>query len=66
LGNCDVEFRVSERCVNHHCERDYNKKEWLFWPPSSVVPADEIDIVIQEGDIANHHPVCAPSSLLGM
>jgi hypothetical protein len=60
FGNCDVEFRVGERCVNQHCERDYNKNDWLFWPPSSVGPADEIDIAVQEGDIANHQPVCTP------
>jgi hypothetical protein len=35
-------------------ERDYNKKDRLFWPPSSVLPADENDIVVQEGNIANH------------
>jgi hypothetical protein len=36
--NCDVEWRVHERCVNPHYERDYNKKDRLFWPPSCVVP----------------------------
>ncbi|KAJ8585881.1 hypothetical protein M405DRAFT_935742 [Rhizopogon salebrosus TDB-379] len=57
FANCDVEWRVHERCVNPHCERDYNKKDTrLFWPPSSVVPADEIDIGVQEGNISNHQP----------
>jgi hypothetical protein len=31
-----------------------------------VVPADEIDIAVQEGNITNHQPVSTPSSLLGM
>jgi hypothetical protein len=48
FGNCDVEFRVGERCINQHCERDYSTKDRLFWPPSSVVPPDEIDIVVQD------------------
>jgi hypothetical protein len=66
LRKGDLEFRIGGRCVNGHCERDCNKRERLFWPPSHVVPADEIDIVVQEGNITNHRPVCAPSSLLGM
>jgi hypothetical protein len=61
FGNCDVEFRVSDRCVNDHCGRDSDKKDWLFGPPSSVVPADEIDIGMQEESMAKRHPVCAPS-----
>jgi hypothetical protein len=64
FANCDVEWRVHERCVNAHCERDYNKKDRLFWSPSCVVPADEIDIGVQEGNISNHQPVCGSSSLL--
>ena len=63
FANCDVEWRVRERCVNPHCERDYNKKDTLFWPPSSVVPADEIDVGVQEGSILNDQPVCGSSSL---
>jgi hypothetical protein len=66
LRNGELEFRIGERCVNQECERDCNKWDRLFWPPSPVVPADEIDIVVQEGNITNHQPVCAPSSLVGM
>jgi hypothetical protein len=62
FANCDVEWRVHERCVNAHCERDYNKKDRLFWPPSCVVPADEIDMGVQKGKISNHQPVCGSSS----
>jgi hypothetical protein len=29
-----------------------------------VVPADEIDIGVQEGNISNHQPVCGSSSLI--
>jgi hypothetical protein len=54
FGSCDVEFRVWERCVNQQCERDHNQIDRLFWPPSSVVLADEIDIVVREEHIANH------------
>jgi hypothetical protein len=35
FANCDVEWRVGERCVNPQCERDYNKKERLFGNPSA-------------------------------
>jgi hypothetical protein len=64
--NCDVEFRVGERCINQHCKWDYNKNDRLFWHPSSMVLANEIDVVVQEGNIANNQPVCAPSPLLWM
>jgi hypothetical protein len=60
---CDVEWRIQERCVNPHCERDYNKKERLFGGPSSEVPADEIDIGAQEGIISERQPVCGYSPL---
>jgi hypothetical protein len=61
FGKCDVEFRVSERCVNDDCERDKEKKRWLCGPPGSMVPADEIDIEMQERNITSRHPVGAPS-----
>ncbi|KAJ8579488.1 hypothetical protein M405DRAFT_141116 [Rhizopogon salebrosus TDB-379] len=32
FANCDVEWRALERCVNAHCERDYNKKIGSFGP----------------------------------
>ncbi|OJA07806.1 hypothetical protein AZE42_03424 [Rhizopogon vesiculosus] len=32
-----------------------------FWFPSSVVPANEVDVAIQEENIARHRPVRAPS-----
>jgi hypothetical protein len=61
FANCDLEWRVHERCVNLHCEWDY--KDRLFWEPSSVVPADEIDIGAQEANISDRQPVCGLSSL---
>jgi hypothetical protein len=57
--NCDLEWRIREKCVNPHCERDYNKKDRL----PSVVPADEIDTGAQEANISERQPVCGLSPL---
>ncbi|KAJ8585559.1 hypothetical protein M405DRAFT_865311 [Rhizopogon salebrosus TDB-379] len=65
FANCDVEWRVGERCVNPQCERDYNRKERLFGDPSSEVPADEVDIGVQEEMISNRKPVCGSSVQFG-
>ncbi|OAX31746.1 hypothetical protein K503DRAFT_54587 [Rhizopogon vinicolor AM-OR11-026] len=38
------------------CERDVNNPNRKFWFPSSVVSADEIDVAVQEDNIARHQP----------
>jgi hypothetical protein len=65
FANCELEWRIGERCVNPQCERDYNRKERLFGDPSSEVPADEVDIGVQEEMILNRKPVCGSSAQFG-
>ncbi|OJA17962.1 hypothetical protein AZE42_08107 [Rhizopogon vesiculosus] len=55
--NWDTYFdvrRVFKGCGNFARDVD-------FWFPSSIVPANEVDIAIQEENIARHQPVHAPS-----
>ncbi|OJA20361.1 hypothetical protein AZE42_07312 [Rhizopogon vesiculosus] len=58
---CVVKWTLCDGCVNPRCERDVHKLDRDFWFPSSVVPAHEVDVVIQEDNIARHQPVRVPS-----
>ncbi|OAX37978.1 hypothetical protein K503DRAFT_857019 [Rhizopogon vinicolor AM-OR11-026] len=53
---CGVEWKLRKGHVNPQFERDVNKRDRDFWFPSSVVPADEVDVAIQEENIARHQP----------
>ncbi|KAJ8595619.1 hypothetical protein M405DRAFT_878123 [Rhizopogon salebrosus TDB-379] len=55
FANCDVEWRVHEICVNHTANGTTTIKIGSL-APSSVVPANEIDIGVQERIISNHQP----------
>ncbi|OJA19906.1 hypothetical protein AZE42_13451 [Rhizopogon vesiculosus] len=51
---CGLEWKLRVGCANPRCECDVNKLNRDFWFSSSVVPADEIDVAIQEGNICHH------------
>jgi len=56
---CDVEWRLCEGCANPRCARNSDQRDSPLWVPSPVAPADEVDVAMQEQNIARHVPVCA-------
>ncbi|KAJ8584365.1 hypothetical protein M405DRAFT_845216 [Rhizopogon salebrosus TDB-379] len=53
---CDVEWRLSERCFNLHCAHDSDQRDGAHWVLPHAMPADEVDITIQERNISRHLP----------
>jgi hypothetical protein len=58
----DFQLGRALRCVNMGCEHACNQKDTAIWIHPRVVPADEVDIAIQERNIARCLPVRAVSA----